>query len=134
MDPLEKIRITIAEEGWSPEMSEHIANLMDISKVAQQEGAAQEKALKDLWWDAYQRGDVDKHWERDDGLKVDCRDAGKPKKTTTPMRLELAEDAGEAYDLNTLISAGILVVIPATTTTAPGSKGGVAITLPKRRS
>lgn len=131
MNPLiEQLVSAILEEGLSVQHAERLAHLLECAKMAQATGKAEEDALKDVWWECYQRGEVEKTTTVN-GIKMQCNDPSAPKETVVPGFFRLASDWDQKYDVGALIQNGVIEWVPETRTTSAGRKGGVAVTLPK---
>ena len=132
MDRIEELKISILEEGMTKEAMDELASIVTRAKVRGGECADAEKRIKDIWWAAYDRGELEKTLTIN-GTKLQCSDAGKPKETVTPGHWQMGdvETLIETYGIESLVSNGIIEWVPEVKTTSEGKKGGVSITLPK---
>ena len=132
MNPLiEQLRTQIYEDGISPQRLEHLAHLMECAKIAQADAKAEEDALKEIWLDAYLRGEVEKTVTVN-GIKVSCSDAGEPKTTTIPAHyVPNVDHLMEAYPPRENPDPDFWLYVAKSESTTPGKKAGVSVTLPK---
>ena len=132
MNPLiEKLKADILEEGMDDTKAERLVHLLGFAKRAQADAKAEEETLKDIWWEAYQSHGVSKTVTIA-GIKMQCTDAGEPKTERIPGHYEIDVDKLLTdYDPAMLVDTGIATWVPPSTTTKPGRKGGVSVTLPK---
>ena len=133
MTMTDKLLTTILEEGMSLEIRDtvmhEIADMRRLQAVAKED----EERLKQAWWDAYDRGEVEKRTTLKGVVKLECRDAGSPKEVKVPGHYEIdLEKMLSVYDpqaLSVFIQQGILTWIPEQKTTKPGTRATVALTL-----
>ena len=128
---IETLAIQILEEGMTEAAADVLVKLLTTARAEQEEGKADEIALKDVWWDAYHRNEIAKTLTVA-GVKMQCNDASAPKQERIPGYYEIDVDKLLTdYDPAVLVETGIAKWVPPSTVTKAGRKGGVAVTFPK---